>query len=180
MQIKRVFAFPCKWTFQIVPIHDLVERYIRIVEKYYDGKGVVVDPFVGQSEFRDRCITNDLNPRIPADYHLPAEEFLRKLDTNSAHLVLFDPPYSPTQMRRQYDDFGYALAKEETNANFTKAKNQVSRVIVNGGYCISLNWNSTGMGKKRGFKKIAILLVNHGSAHHDTIVTVELKTRFKP
>ena len=39
--------------------------------------------------------------------------------------------------------------------------------------CITFGWNSTGLGKKRGFEITRILIVCHGSMHNDTICTVE-------
>jgi len=44
-----------------------------------------------------------------------------------------------------------------------------------GGFAISFGWNSIGMGKTHGFEIIEILLVCHGGAHNDTIVTVDRK-----
>jgi hypothetical protein len=46
-----------------------------------------------------------------------------------------------------------------------------------GGYAICCGWNSIGIGKKRGFKLIEVLLVCHGRLHNDTIVTVEQKVQ---
>ena len=45
---------------------------------------------------------------------------------------------------------------------------------------ISCGWNSTGMGKARGYEIEEILLVNHGAAHNDTIVMVERKPLTPP
>jgi hypothetical protein len=42
---------------------------------------------------------------------------------------------------------------------------------------LSFGWNSTGMGQKRGYEIIEILIVAHGSAHNDTICMAERKTR---
>ena len=44
-----------------------------------------------------------------------------------------------------------------------------------GGIVLSCGWNSMGIGKTRGFEIIEILLVAHGGAKNDTIVTVEVK-----
>jgi hypothetical protein len=38
-------------------------------------------------------------------------------------------------------------------------------------------WNSSGIGIKRGFELIEVLLVCHGGSHNDTIVTVERKIK---
>lgn len=40
---------------------------------------------------------------------------------------------------------------------------------------ISFGWNSGGIGKQYDFEIIEIMLVAHGGAHNDTIVTVERK-----
>jgi DNA modification methylase len=129
----------------------------------------------GKTPFHEDCITNDINPALDTKYHCKARYFLQKFHENSVDLVIFDPPYSPTQMKRSYDSYGYELVKEDANANFTPCKELISRIVRPGGYCISCNWNSTGIGQSRGFRKIEILLVNHGGSHHDTIVLAERK-----
>lgn len=75
-------------TFKIKPIHHLLRRYIPSKQ----GK-VIVDPFSdGEREFA--TVTNDLNPKTDADYHMDAIRFLRKLPSDYADIVLYDPPYS--------------------------------------------------------------------------------------
>ena len=59
----------------------------------------------------------------------------------------------------------------------TKHINEISRILRPGGISISFGWNSSGIGKKRGFEIIEILLVAHGGMHNDTICTVERKTQ---
>jgi len=44
-----------------------------------------------------------------------------------------------------------------------------------GGIAICFGWNSMGFGLTRGYELKEILLVTHGAAHNDTIVTVERK-----
>lgn len=53
---------------------------------------------------------------------------------------------------------------------------EIARIVAPGGLVISFGWDSTGMGKGRGFETVEILLVNHGACHNDTIVTVERKS----
>lgn len=62
------------------------------------------------------------------------------------------------------------------NSYWRKQKQEISRIVKNGGIVISCGWNSMGIGKKYGFEIIEILMVAHGGQHNDTIVTVDRKT----
>ena len=57
----------------------------------------------------------------------------------------------------------------------TKHINEISRIVRPGGIVMCFGWNSSGIGKKRAFELIEILLVAHGGIHNDTIITVERK-----
>jgi len=155
MKINRIFASPNRNTFLIPPIKQLIKRYI--------GKNWI-DPFVNNSIFKNRCyLTNDLNPKIKADHHLRAIDFLKMFPDNSIDGVLFDPPYSVTQIKECYEGIGVEKFRYETRADFWgRLKNEMKRIIKPNGICISFGWNSMGIGKLRGFKIIEILLVAHG------------------
>lgn len=166
MKINRVWAMPNKWTFLIPPIAELVTHYVG------DGKGWI-DPFAGMASPAE--ITNDLNPERPAKYHLDSLEFLRLL-SGQYKGVLFDPPYSYQQMRECYAEAGVGEITARHSTNFySDLRDVISPLIIPGGLAISCGWNSIGMGKTHGFEIIEILLVCHGRAHNDTIVTVECK-----
>lgn len=94
MRLDRVWAMPNKWTFQIQPIAGLLAKYVG------DGKGWI-DPFAGMCSPAE--ITNDLNPKNKAQYHLDALDFLNTLNGNKYQGVLFDPPYSLRQMQECYE-----------------------------------------------------------------------------
>jgi len=158
---------PNKWTFQIKPIAELVARYVG------DGKGWI-DPFAGMNSPAE--ITNDLNPEMPTDYHLDALIFLKTLPSESASGVLFDPPYSFYELLRCYKGIGKVDNKwGEHNAFWSKCRRQIARIIKLNGISISFGWNTIGIGKTNGFEQKEILLVCHGGARNDTIVTVEIK-----
>jgi len=159
---------PNRWTFQIPPIADLVARYVG------DGKGWV-DPFAGMTSPAE--ITNDLNPETKAGFHLDALDFLKQLKGQYAG-VLFDPPFSYAQMRECYEAIGAGGITSRHATNFYgDLRNAIMPLIKSGGVSISFGWNSIGMGKTHGFEIIEILLVCHGRAHNDTIVTVERKVQ---
>lgn len=164
IEIKRIWAMPNKWTFKIKPISDLLGEEVR--------SGVWVDPFAG--EHSPASITNDINPDRPTTYHMDALDFLRGIPSASADGVLYDPPYSPRQVKECYDGIG-GLSWDGRMSFWSDTKNEVARILKPGGKAICFGWNSMGLGKKRGFKMTKILLVPHGGSRNDTICTVEVK-----
>ena len=165
-KIQRAWAMPNRWTFRIPPIANLVARYVG------DGKGWI-DPFAGMASPAE--ITNDLNPKAKAQYHLDALDFLKGLEGQYGG-VLFDPPYSYQQMKECYESIGVGRITARHATNFYgDLRDAIAPLIRPGGLAISCGWNSIGMGKTHGFEIIEILLCCHGRAHNDTIVTVERK-----
>ena len=166
MLINRVWAMPNKWTFKIKPIRELLDRH-NIGKDW-------IDPFCGESNLCE--IRNDLNPdNKNAQYHLEALDFVNMLDGKYTGVV-FDPPYSLTQVGRSYNNLGIkGWNKNNKTGAFPKVKDRISEIIKIGGTVISFGWNSIGMGKNRGFEIKEILLVCHGGNRNDTIVTVEHK-----
>jgi len=166
MRIEREWAMPNKNTFDILPIKELI-----LEEK---TEGLWIDPFANKNKIA--TITNDLNPEYGTDYNMDALDFLKMFDDHSVDGVLYDPPYSPRQVSECYNDFGYNVTWETTNASFwSNQKKELSRIIKIGGKIITFGWNSGGIGKNNGFEITRILLVPHGGWHNDTICTVEVK-----
>ena len=151
--IKRIWAMPNKYTFQIKPIKNLLERHTE---------GIGADPFA------DKNIIAKVSNKI-AESHICALEFLKNLESNYFDWVVYDPPYSITQARK------YGHKKFSSMKYWADVKNEIKRVIKTGGKAICCGWSSMGIGKTRGFEMIEILLVPHGGSKNDTIVTVEIK-----
>jgi len=163
MIINRVWAMPNKWTFKIKPIADLLDKYVG------DGKGWI-DPFAGENSPAE--ITNDIEGR-GAKFQMDALDFLKALPDSRAKGILFDPPYSTEQCLRIYTPKqGGTAGRAEY---WARCKDENARIIKQGGISVSFCWDSTGLGKNRGFEIEEILLVCHGACHNDTIVTVERK-----
>jgi hypothetical protein len=164
-QMERSWAMPSRWTFTILPIIHLLKIEIGAGENW-------ADPFAGENS--PATETNDLNPARPTKHHMQAIDFLKSLDSESMDGVLFDPPYSPRQIKECYDEIGLELSQIDTQATFwTACKDEIARVVKPGGKVICFGWNSQGMGMSRGYKLDKVLLVPHGGMHNDTIVTVE-------
>lgn len=154
-------------TFKIKPIKELIDKYTY---------GLVIDPFANKNKLAN--ITNDLDDQYDTDYHMDALDFLKKFDDNSVDCVLYDPPYSVRQVSEVYRKLGHSVNMETTQASYwSKQKKEIGRIVNRNGIVISCGWNSGGIGKKYGFEILEILLVPHGGAHNDTIVTVERKIK---
>lgn len=172
IKFSREWCMPNSDTFSMSPIKKIFEKYIK-------RRDVVVDPFARNSKVG--TITNDLNPNTDALFHMDATDFVEYLISinTQCNVVLFDPPYSPRQVSEVYQNIGKSATQEDTQMRYKEVKNKLGKILVPGGIAISFGWNSTGFGKKRGFKIREIKLVAHGGAHNDTIVTVEQKLKDK-
>lgn len=172
--MRRVWAMPSRQTFDIPPIRALVKSYLN-------KSKVSIDPFARNKRWA--TYTNDLNHETAAEYHMQAVEFLEMLVVSEvkADLVLFDPPYSPRQVKECYESVGMAFGKEDAwiTAAWSPERNAIDRILEPQGVVISFGWNSMGMGPVRGYQICEILLVSHGAAANDTIVTVERKVENK-
>ncbi len=156
-------------TFSIPPIGDFVNRYASVCRRS-------MDPFARDGKRAN--ITNDLNPDTKADYHMEAEEFcvmVAKQYPNAIDLVLFDPPYSPRQISEVYASIGKKATMEDTQSAllYKNVRDAFMPCLSSNAVVLSFGWNSAGMGKKRGFEIIEILMVAHGGAHNDTICLAE-------
>jgi hypothetical protein len=167
-KIERVWAMPSADTFDCSPIGSLVKRYLS-------ESRMSVDPFARNKRWA--LITNDLNPTTNAHYHMDALDFLALLYSQGirADLVLFDPPYSLRQMKEDYENIGRSISGRESQRFYGDVRDAIDRLVIPGGIVISFGWNSIGMGKTRDYEIQEILMVCHGRAHNDTIVTVDKK-----
>lgn len=167
----REFNMPNSETFSLPSVAKLLRRWIS------ENDLMIVDPFARNSKFAN--ISNDLNPATSALWHLPAEQFLQEMKTADmvADVVLLDPPYSPRQISEVYQQIGLECGTKDTqNARLYKVcKDGLDHILKPQGIAICCGWNSMGFGLKRGYEMLEILLVTHGAAHNDTIVTVERK-----
>jgi hypothetical protein len=166
---------PSAWTFTIKPIEELLKRYIG------DSNYNWIDPFAGKYSMADSEWRNDMNPERNAKYQMDAYDFSKDVIQRSGiefNGVLFDPPYSNRQISEHYKQVGRKATQLDTSARFySRIKSTITPCIKKGGYAISFGWNTVGFGKKNGFEIVEILIVSHGGAKNDTLVTVERKIK---
>lgn len=169
LTMDRTWNMPNKNTFEIHSVQNLLKEELI--------GGLIVDPFANNNSFAH--LTNDLNFKYETDYHMDALEFLKLFDDESVDVVLFDPPYSPRQVKEIYEKVGL----DTQGGNLTKSsywsnlKREIARILRVGGKAISFGWNSAGMNNKDVFHINRIRLVAHGGNHNDTIATVSIKTK---
>jgi hypothetical protein len=169
-KFSRFEVMPSADTFSMAPIKNLLNKYIS-------PSDVVIDPFAKDSKVG--TITNDMNPTTTAQYHMNAPDFLDELLKQNvvADVVLFDPPYSPRQITECYATAGLRATMVDTqNARlYREVKKRLWQLLKPRGYAICFGWNSSGMGFKKAWQPLEIMLVHHFGAHNDTIVTVQRK-----
>ena len=164
---NREWCMPSHATFTIRPIRKLIDRY-------YKHDELCLNPFAYKSDYG---VTNDINPSLDTDFHLDATEFLDSYDDESVDLVLYDPPYTTSQLKEHYDVYPESKALYYTTQSvyWSRQKDIIQRIVKPNGYVICCGYDSNGIGKTRDFDLIEVLLVAHGGRHNDTIVTVERK-----
>lgn len=170
VKFSRYFAMPSPDTFQMGPVGSFVLKYLA------ESK-CSVDPFARNNKLA--TFTNDLNPNTSAKCHMDAEAFCHKLwsDGVEADLGFFDPPYSPRQVSEHYRAAGVQPGRDDTQNGrlYRRVRDALDKIIQPNGIVLSFGWNSTGMGKARGYTIIEISLISHGAAHNDTICLAERK-----
>lgn len=169
-KIDRVWAMPSADTFDVPPIAGFVQQYLL-------KSKVSVDPFARNKRWA--TYTNDLNPNTAAQYHLEAADFLRNLlaDGVRADLVIFDPPYNPSQAKECYESIGLrnTLRSAQSGGVWAEEKDIASHLLTNKGTFLWFGWNTCGMGKGRGFEVAEILIVSHGRGKNDTLCLAEVR-----
>ena len=149
------------------------------MQRYLAESKISVDPFARNKTWATH--TNDLSPETSAQHHMDAEDFCRHLDNQKIRtdLLLFDPPYSPRQISEVYKSIGreVGMAGTQNGALYKRVRDAADLLVQPGGIVLSFGWNSAGMGIKRGYEIIEILLCAHGGGHNDTICVAERKTK---
>jgi len=161
MKIERIFEMPNTSTFEMLKLRKwLIEWCNGKILNVFGGKTKLVIP-------NCEIIHNDINKNIESDTYIDALFIDKFFEHNTFNTIILDPPYTFFQTIHYYEGFRCQ--------DITRVRNAVDKLLKKNGIVISLGYNSTGMNNKRGYKKLAILLVNCGGSHNDIIVLVERK-----
>jgi hypothetical protein len=155
-RIQRVWAMPKSDATRIKPVSTL------LVEEFGDKD--VLDPFQ--------------MPTTYIDHNEYAMDILHAQPHSSQAAVLFRPPITFRQAERYIKSFGRTW--DGRSSWWKVLKDEAARIIAPNGKCISIGWDSNGLGKNRGFLMERILIVAHGGHWRDTLVVVERKDENAP
>lgn len=129
------------------------------------SKGKVLNLFAGTTKMNLDEYRVDIDASTNPDFCGDAFEFVTtttiKFDT-----IILDPPYNLRKSREKYG--GRFIG------SFTKIKNELVRIINDGGRVITFGYDTVGMSRSRGFEKVAICVVCHNGDHNDTLCLVEV------
>ena len=164
-------------------IRSIIDRVINELNSKLQGKVSICDPFARECFSRqlENCVTNDMNPAFDTDYNLEFADFAKVMSEKELlfDLILFDPPYSLRQLKEHYDGIGSKMALWQSQNMWKDGKDLLARQVKPGGYVISLGWTTSGFGKKRGFQKRAIHILEQAAREdrYALLVTVEQKVQ---
>ena len=178
--VGRSVAFPRTWA---MPNGDTFTVPIigRFVQMYLQRSEISVDPFARNKRWATH--TNALNTKTEAEHHMDSIAFLEMLVGQGVHadLVIFDPPYSPRQIKECYNSVGIKMgALDALRTNWMRERNLIARMQRPGDVVLSFGWNSIGMGKKRRYEIVEGMIVCHGGGHNDTICMAERRLADEP
>lgn len=145
-----------RYTFSVRPIRQWVERHCE---------GKVLNLFAGQTLLAVDELRNDLDPDMPADFHLDALAFVRGWRGDRFNTILLDPPYA---FRKSME-----LYRGHVCSPFRQLKDEIPHILAPNGLVITFGYHSVVMGTQRGFITERIALFSHGGAIHDTIAVLE-------
>jgi len=150
---------PCS----IPTIRKIINKYIKHVSlRNLHGEWIGLDPFAREAftNFHPNFITNDMNPEFNTQYNLEFRDFVDSLvidyPNDEFQLVIFDPPYNLSLLKKHYDGIGKDLKRWQTWSMWGEGKDILARKMELGSYAISFGYNSHGFGIQRGFEKVAI------------------------
>lgn len=167
VEITYISQPPRRYTFSTAPIAN----WIRMKTQ----NGSVLNLFSGKTRLYDYIheITEtrvDTNADMKPDYLMDANDFLDLAIQKGFkyNTIILDPPYTYRKSMEKYDG--------KIISNFQRVKEKIPEIIETNGNVISCGYHSVVMGKSRNFEVKDILLISHGGAHHDTIITNEVLT----
>lgn len=158
MKLYYLTQPPKKYTFEQPKLKTLVENYCE---------GTVLNLFAGKVKLDINETRNDIDVNMPADFHMDAYELVIELISYGKRYdtIILDPPYNLRKAREKYGGRYIGL--------FTKIKNKIPEICTPNSVIITLGYDTVGMSKSRGFKKIAVAVICHNGDHNDTLMVIE-------
>jgi hypothetical protein len=147
-----------KYTFSVRPIREWVEE---------ECEGKTLNLFAGKTKLDVDEVRVDKDITMNADYYVDAYDFVIDCcrDDVKFNTIILDPPYSYRKSMEMYNN--------NKVSSFKKLKDLLPSILNDGGKIITFGYHSISMGHGRGFILEKIVVLSHGGAIHDTIISVE-------
>ncbi len=166
-------------------VKKFIQDEIRALNDTHGSKRTIkiCDPFAREGFVgkMPNCISNDLNPIFDTNHNLEFKDFakLMHIKKKMFDLVVFDPPYSLRMLKDHYDGIGKDLKLWQTHNMWGEGKDYLAQCMNVGSIAISLGWTTAGFGKKRGFEKIAVHVLEQAAREdrYALLVTIERKVQ---
>jgi hypothetical protein len=130
-------------------------------------EGEIIDPFARNCKWG--TIRNDMDPSIKTvHYNLESLDFMKLMKTNSAKIVLFDPPFSDRQSKKY--ELGDTNLYCSGDGRIGKLCKEIERVLKAGGVMVKLGYNSSRPTKN--FDLVKLTAVNFGGTRNDVLLSI--------
>ena len=144
-----------------------VRGFNKALLKTKDVEGEIIDPFARNCKWG--TIRNDMDPSIKTvHYNLESLDFMKLMKTNSAKIVLFDPPFSDRQAKKY--ELGDTNLYCSGDGRIGKLCKEIERVLKPGGVMVKLGYNSSRPTKN--FDLVELMVVNFGGTRNDVILSI--------
>jgi len=153
---------PKKWTFEQPKLKKWVEGWCGL-------EGVTLNLFAGKTILCLHELRVDISDEYNPDDVIDCRDFVKQWGLKGRgglfDAVILDPPYT---WRKAKEKYGGKMIGQ-----YPRLKDELLDILAPNARVISLGWDTVGMSKSRGFKKIAVCVVCHGGDHRDTLCLVE-------
>jgi len=158
-------------THNLKPYDDLFAYAMKLWTNEL-GKISIVDPFARKCPWGTK--RNDINPEFLHEYTthcMDAIEFMAKIQRQSAHIVLIDPPFSNRQSNEEY-----GTSNLYTNPKYiVDLNNQAFRILKTSGFLIKCGYNTNK--PTEGFELVRVAICNMGASRNDILISLWQKTQ---
>jgi len=147
-----------------------VNGFNKALLKTKEMEGDIIDPFARNCKWG--TIRNDMDQTIKTvHYNLESLDFMKLMKSNSAKIVLFDPPFSDRQAKKY--ELGDTNLYCTGDGRIGKLCREIERVLKPGGVMVKLGYNSSRPTKN--FDLLHLMVINFGGTRNDVILSIWIK-----
>lgn len=157
MNIYYIEAGCHKYTFDDKKVKETVER---------ECEGKVLNLFAGKNNLNVDETRVDISPEFNPQYCMSAEAYLYNYN-DIFDTIIYDPPWNERKSKEFYN--GHYIGK------FTKLKDLIVCHLSSNGKIISIGYEISNFGKKRGFEIESLYVINPFGEIRSYFISIERK-----